>query len=105
MTCPLYWCPCWHMTEHHAVGRHGTFWRFPQRHIFEVTDGNRYQEAMTKALGALLECLERLQYQSKEQILIMYGDALAIAEVAERAGGDTCAQQFPRTGSISAWIG
>ncbi len=33
LPCPLYWCPCWHMTEHHAVGRHGTFWRFPHRDI------------------------------------------------------------------------
>lgn len=33
LPCPLYWCPCWHMTEHHAVGRHGTFWRFPHRNV------------------------------------------------------------------------
>jgi hypothetical protein len=29
LPCPLYWCPCWHITEHHAVGRHGTYWQFP----------------------------------------------------------------------------
>lgn len=33
LPCPLYWCPCWHMTEQHAVGRHGTFWRFPHRDV------------------------------------------------------------------------
>ncbi len=33
LPCPIYWCPCWHMTEHHAVGRHGTFWRFAHRQV------------------------------------------------------------------------
>lgn len=33
LPCPIYWCPCWHMTEHHHVGRHGTFWRFPHNDV------------------------------------------------------------------------
>ncbi len=33
LPCPIYWCPCWHMTERHVVGRHGTFWRFPHREM------------------------------------------------------------------------
>ncbi len=33
LPCPLYWCPCWHMTEHHAVGQHGTFWRFDHEKV------------------------------------------------------------------------
>jgi hypothetical protein len=33
LPCPLYWCPCWHMTEHHEVGRHGTFWPFAHREV------------------------------------------------------------------------
>ncbi len=34
LPCPLYWCPCWHMTEHHEVGRHGAFWAFVHRDVF-----------------------------------------------------------------------
>jgi hypothetical protein len=29
----------------------------PQRYIFEITDETRYQDAMTRALGALLNSL------------------------------------------------
>lgn len=33
LPCPIYWCPCWHMTEHHEVGPHGTYWRFSHRDV------------------------------------------------------------------------
>lgn len=33
LPCPIYWCPCWHMTEHHHTGQYGTFWRFAHREV------------------------------------------------------------------------
>ncbi len=33
LPCPLYWCPCWHQTEVHEIGVHGTFYTFVQGEV------------------------------------------------------------------------
>ncbi|MDR1097962.1 MAG: nucleoside hydrolase [Tannerella sp.] len=35
LPCPVYWFPCWHMTEERLSGEWGTFYWMPHREVFE----------------------------------------------------------------------
>lgn len=36
LPCPVYWCPCWHQTEVHEIGEHGTWYSFQQETVFQA---------------------------------------------------------------------
>ena len=56
LPCPVYWMPCFHsMESENTVGRHGTWWHFRQKRIFDLLSPavlNYFLDALSRRQGA-----------------------------------------------------
>lgn len=56
LPCPVFWMPCFHsMAEEDTVGRHGSFWKFQQKMIFDRLPDrvlNYFLDVLSKRQGA-----------------------------------------------------